>query len=158
MPVQDSIPKKILSALETRLETILTDDGFNTDAGLNVYRGRRSFDWADATLFPAVSVFDPVEEADPSHEERIDNILTVFIEGHCWADPDDPADGAHDLLADIKKAVLVYDNQTLGGLAASMEYGGREIEFPDDAGSVVTVRVTVKIAYPELYGDPYTIL
>lgn len=136
----------------------MTDDGFNTDAGVNVYRGKKSFNWVNQDLFPAISVFDPVEEVEAGHEERNDNMLTVFIEGHVWADPDDPADGAHDLLADIKKAVLLYDDQTLGHLAAGMEYGGREIEFPDDAGSTITVRVTLKIAYPELYGDPYTVL
>lgn len=154
----DSIPKQILSALTTRLGTILIDDGFNTDAGLNVYRGKKSFDWENQDLFPAISVFDPLEEVEAGHEERNDNTLTVHIEGHVWADPDNPADGAHDLLADIKKAVLLFDDQTLGGLAAGMEYAGAEIEFPDDAGSVISLRLTVKIAYPELYGDPYTVL
>lgn len=154
----DSIPKKILLALTQRLEKILIADGYNTDAGLNVYRGRTSFDVNDPSLLPALSVFDESEEAGPPHDERNDETLTVAIVGHALVDPYFPADGAHDLIADIKQAALVYTDKTLGHLATIMEYAGRETKFPDDAGNVVTVTVVLKIQYPEKYGDPYTIL
>lgn len=153
-----SVAKQILAALDTRLKTILIASGYNTDAGLRVYRGRKSFDWGDPAQFPAISVFDPSDVCEAKHEERNDIALAVHVEAHGFADAANPTDLAHDLVADIKTALFKPD-QTLGGLVASIEYKGRDIQLPEeDAGSVVSVRVVADIKYPELYGDPYTVL
>lgn len=154
----DSVAKQILTKLDTRLKTILVANGYNTNAGQRVYRGRKSFDWGDAALFPAISVFDPEERCESLHEERNDYLLVFHVEAHGFASASNPADLAHDLIADIKKALFIYSDQTLGGLVVSFEYKGREIQLPEDAGSVVSVRVVAEVKYPELYGDPYTIL
>ncbi len=152
----DTIAKRIVLAVDARLKTILTGSGFNTDAGNNVYRGRRSFEAVHLATVPvAVTVFSPETEAEDDNRDRIDNDMTVAIEFVAVPqDADNPFDTAQDVLGDIATAVELAD-RTLGGLAVNFRRAGQTVQMPADSATVVTGRASYAAVFPDLYGKPY---
>lgn len=153
----DTVAKQIINACFARLQAVQVANGFNTDAGLRVYRGRRTFDFEGD--YPVFSVWSPENTpADNRHNERHDLTLSVVVEGHALADLDNPNDAAQDLLGDIKQALFLAADRTMGNLVADLRWTAEATEVPEDGGQVVSVRVFAEASYPELYGDPYTVL
>jgi len=142
----------IISAIKARLETITKLGGFNTDAGDNVIIGRRT---PDQTELPILCVFDI--EDDPDEAERylpeMMITLTTAVEAYVNVGTD-PMTAVHNIIDDIKTAVLDVTDRTLGGLTLDFGYGGREIQWPEDAGTVISVRVLFVCLYRETYGAP----
>lgn len=150
----DTIAKQNIDAIKTRLQAILVAGGFNTNAGAQVYVGRRSFDENDT--LPAVTVFDNGEQSEEIGSKRVRNELVVSVEGFA-APSGDSLTATSDLVGDIKKAVLL-DDVSLGGLAQYLGYRGYSAQPPRDGGTISSVLVNFSVVYDERYGDPYTSL
>ena len=148
----DTIAKRIVDAVATRLSGIVTGAGYNTDAGNQVYTGRRSFDASDP--LPALSVWMTGEDTEPETNLRFRNQLSIDIEGFALIGSDAHA-AAHALLGDVKKALYAAE-VTLGGLANNMIYTGSDIGPPDDGSGIVTITARIVVEYDSSWNDPYT--
>lgn len=143
--------KNALSAIETRLQAILVASGYNTDAGNQVYLGRRYF-VGENTVYPLLTIFTGSE--DPSGEGALggyDLSRDIIIEGYV-DDASTPTVSLENLIEDIQQA-LEQSDITLGGVVDSLDYAGLEApEPPNDGSSIATVQVNYRIGYQRAYG------
>lgn len=152
----DPIALQIAEALETRLQAILISGGFNTDAGNQVYLGFRQINPDEVAAGPAVLVYEL--EDSPRDEDGdfcaggiID--LSFAVEGIQEYGSASTSETLALLWQDIARAVFIAD-QTLGGLALSLQRGARTFEYPEQGGTTVAVRQVVVATYDEPYGNP----
>lgn len=154
----DSVAKLIILEVSSRCLQVKVVNGFHTDAGLYVFRGRTSFN-ADVDPFPCMSIFahedDPI---DNTHADRLDLTLNISVEIHSLVNSNNPLDLSEDLVADVKKAVLLLGNRNMGGLCEDIRYAGRRELVTEDGSNIASVQVHFEVRYPELYGDPHTVI
>lgn len=143
----------IAAAVAARIETIRTANGYATEIGVRVYRGRRKID--EGHLPCAVIVEGDDEVPDMREGSTQAKIRQPFIiEGHTDCDPDNPNDAAHAIVADIKRAIFSGD-LTLGGLTRSaVRYAGRSIAPREDGLSIVSAAVEISIEFVEELAQP----
>lgn len=154
----DSVAKRLVLEISSRCQQITVANGFHTNAGQQVFRGRVTFD-AEADPLPALSIFAHEEVIEQNmHDERMDVKLNIAIFAHAETDALNPLDIAEDLVADIKRAVLLLSNRSAGGLCQDIRYAGREAAPPEDGSNTTSVRVHFEVLYPEIYGDPHTVI
>lgn len=148
----------IAAAVATRLSLVTRANGYHTDAGLHVWRGRTAI---DANELPSITLF---EQEDQVEEQRIiaastpatidTNLLLPFvIEASSQCDPDNPNIDGHTLVADIKRAIFSGD-LTWGSLASHTRYIGRTIGPREGGEDIVTVTVQIRIGYTEDLAQP----
>jgi hypothetical protein len=134
----------IAEAIKARIETIRTANGYATDIGQTVHRGRRQLETPDtATLYEG--------EEDASKPRAVPYTATAIINftieacAHC--DPDNPDIAGHILIADIQRAVFSDDNTLSGLLSETIQYAGRVIQPRIDGQSIVNVQVRLQATY-----------
>jgi hypothetical protein len=128
--------KQLAQALSDRLATISVANGYLTDIGTTVMRGKLDFDEKELPCIVIVEGDDEVlDERDT--DARVN--IPFQIEGHDIGDPTNPNDKIHDILADLKRAIFGTDT-TFGGLIRAsrgtpgLHYRGRII-YKRDAGT-----------------------
>lgn len=152
-----SIPARIRDVLVARLQTIRRVDGFNTDLGLAITRGRVAYAVQDLATGPVANLYTQGEEYLDRSGNQQRNALTVIVEA--WGQYDHDADAvADELLADIKAAVLSAAQPTLtdaaGPLGQRLEYVSASVDLPDPGQRLVSVTVSLRCPYFERYGAP----
>lgn len=143
----DSIRKRIMTAFDTRLRTILVVNGYATNAGANIY------EWLTANLavssLPAIAYKDPVVSGgevvtiagpvDSQREFEMDVECTLI------------SNGAYiltiikTLAADLIRAVGV--DPTWGGLALYTDLSGDDTEIEQHEETIGSCTVKVSITY-----------
>lgn len=142
---------EIAQELDTRLKTITKANGFETDIGLKVFRGRRNID--DDAVPCAMLI-----EGNDQPRSRAGKLATYEIEqnyvlgGYVPCDPDNPNDAAHALLRDLKKVVFSDDN--LGRKVKSVDYKGRDIGPRTDGVAIVMAIIEISVVYVETLSNP----
>jgi hypothetical protein len=102
--MEQSVAERIFCVIEKRLRRINKTDGYNTDAGLNVFRARRSIDIAE---LPAISIWDGGETpTDPFASANCDQDLVINIEAHALVNQDETGLVMEQIKADIKHALF----------------------------------------------------
>ena len=138
-----------------RLALITTANGYATDIGVRVYRGRRFIDPSrDGGMLPCVSIGegdDNVIEYRPPMSARIAQRYVCEAVVRC--DPDYPNDAAHAVIADMKRALWRGD-QTFGNRVRSLTYAGRSILPRADGADVVAAAVMFDVEFAEKLGEP----
>jgi len=152
-----TIPARIRDVLIARLETIRQADGFNTDMGLAVCRGRAAYTAQDLATGPAVNLYSSGEEYLDASGNQQRQTLAITVEAFATFDTD--ADAVADgLLADIKAAVLRADQPTLtdaaGPLGQRLQYVTSSVDLPDPGERMVCLTVNLRCQYFERYGAP----
>lgn len=147
-----STANDIALALHARLAEIRTANGYETDAGALVYRGRRRLDPSKMPCCVIIEMPDSVRDQQP----RRAALSAVFVlEGHAQCDPDNPNDVGHQLVADIKRAVFRAPLQYADGKPVlSVDYVKRTIAPREDGLAVVSAGVEIKVDYVEQLGEP----
>lgn len=144
-----STARLAMDAIITRLQAITTGNGYNTNAGNQVYAGLRGFQ--DDEDFPLISVFsgDELVEKLTFNSWRAER--TVIIE--CYVkDKTAPTNSLELLIEDIQQA-LEQPDETLGGLVELLDYSGISIIDPPDPGSEISALVvTYYFSYQRVYG------
>ena len=144
-----SIAKSAFDAIITRLQDILIANGYNTDAGNQVYSGVRFFN--DDTTFPVVTVFSGDEVVEKLTYDSYRSERAVNIEAYV-KDASTPTGSIEDMIEDIQHAVELADT-SLGGLVEVLDYTGvEEIEMPESGSDLAGVRVTYLFTYQREYG------
>lgn len=164
----DSKRLQILKALTAHLETILQINGYQHDLAGRVYRGRGLF--GAETPLPCVTIMEGLnpdrEPREAGNGLRIKDEWILLVQG--WADSGSdlhPTDEAHNLMADVKKALgLLMREPTpttvnpcymLGGIIEGLRVEPGTVRPPDEtsARSYFFLRVVVDVA--ESLEDPY---
>lgn len=142
----------ILEAIRTRLEAIQIDDGFQTNAGSQLFMGEAPTLGEDD---PDVAIAIVVGDDNPSYQgEQTMLAMPVMVQAIAKADLDDPYVAAEAVLADIKKAVELAD-RTLDGLVRRQIQRGATRTLPREPGSTtVGIGITYVAPYTELWGTP----
>jgi hypothetical protein len=151
----DSIRKRILQAVITRVAAITTENGYTTDAGRNVLVG----------LLPKLGDGDPESVIAISLQDQSAELTRLHVAG-TWpieiiavvnanAQRDEPALLVEDVLADIQRA-LELEDRTLGGLinAQEFEVGPTRVFGRDSASDVVAASQTYSFYVQRAFGAP----
>lgn len=141
----------IADAIKTRLQTIRTANGYETDAGQTVYRGKRNLASGNC-----ITLFEGEEDANRPKGDpyTATAIIHFFIEGCIPCDADHPDIAGHALVADIQKAVFSEDHTLSGLLAAPIIYTGRVIQPRQDGAALVTALVRLDATYTLTPANP----
>jgi len=136
--------------ITSRLQGISIANGYATNIGARVYRGKLRL---DETNLPCVVL---VEGDDDSGSQQIKNCRTeavYMLEGHAVCDPDNPNDVGHLIVADLKKAIFSGDI-TFNKTVLECRYAGRSIE-PREAGlSLVAASIEISVTFVENLASP----
>lgn len=101
----------VQKALTAALSEITIENGYSTDLGGNVFRGRLIYGATDP--LPMVSILEePIaEETDLAPSGGADrSAYRLMVQGFVDDDPINPTDPAHWLLADVKKRLIALKN------------------------------------------------
>ena len=148
----------IAQLIVQRLEHIQQANGYQTNAGLNAFRGRKAI-----PALPAVVLFEPEDlvesqaadgsgdAAGPAVNAAL--LLPFDIQALADCDPDVHMTTGHALVADIKRAIFGGDMRW-GDLATHTRYLGRTIAPRADGDTTVSVTVQIRIGFVEDLAAP----
>ena len=142
--------KLISDALFERISTISIANGYNTDIGLKVLRGRRRIDSSDV---PCVSIIEGEDSPQGDALRSVNIAQTYYIEAQDECDADHPNDKAHLLLQDMKKALFAVDN-TLNRTVKPVRYRGRVIMPREDGTNIVVASIQIEVLFVEDLTNP----
>ena len=143
---------EVAAEIERRVGAITIANGFNTDIGARVFRGKRRI---DDSAIPCSTI----TEGNDNPTSRAGRLPLVTIDqdyivgGYVQCDPDHPNDAAHLVLKDIKRA-LFADGGTWGSITRIVNYKGRDIGPRSDGGNFVFAIVEFSVSYVEDLSKP----
>lgn len=154
MSTEKPIGQKVAEALTDRLEQITKANGYRTNAGEHVYRGKTAID--DAVLQHVV-----LFELDDSGTMKPGNLSAVrkttqrfAVEGGGVCDADDPNDVGHDLVADVKRALFGPKDPTLGGITSDLRYVGKSFDPRKFGSDRIAATIEIEVDYVEDLANP----
>lgn len=138
--------------LSTRLAKITIANGFNTDIGLRVMRGRRRI---DDSHVPCIAIAEGMDHVIPGPgrfaNAEIEQAYHFLAYDVCH--PDHPNDKAHLIIKDLKRAVF-SDGATLGGQVKKVDYKGRDIGPRGDGVGIVCASIEIVVKFVEDLANP----
>lgn len=145
--------ERIIAELKTASETILTANGYNTNAGEQAF-ANRSYTISDDDTFPLINIIE--DEDSVSSQKGLTGVmynlqLPISVEAHNNCDPLDPSPKGYELLSDLKKCFLSLKTSSD---ILSIKYSGATIGQHENGSSYVRARVSLIINYIENTSDP----
>jgi hypothetical protein len=151
--MNESNDKKVMQNIKTALLSITVANGFNTDAGLHVTWGKIS---NTADQLPCLFLVDG--DATNREDDEVPNIKgrsrtlnvkvrkRVIVEAHVPCDKDEPDAAGHDVIHDIKQAMMLGD-RTFDGIALSTKWISDTFGRREDGTAVIPVLSQFDITY-----------
>jgi hypothetical protein len=140
----NSKASRIAEALCARLETIRTAAGYKTEAGANLFRGAAKI---PSERLPSLVLIEGEEDVLGQEDDGICRVSVPYtIEGCIACDPANPNDAAHELIADVQRALFSAAGAS-GGLSIGLVYAGRTIHPREDGSKLVVVQVKLQSIY-----------
>lgn len=144
--------------ISSLLAEITTANGYETDIGARVFRGRLKI---DPTHVPCAVLIEG-EDRPGDQQQRTSLKITqdYVLGGYVQCDPDHPNDAAHAVLRDIKKALFrrrsgdVIEQQNFDGRVKAVRYVGRDIGPRADGEAIVFAVVHIEVDYAETLTPP----
>jgi len=149
--------KTLAANISARLSEIRIANGYLTDIGASVKRGKLTFNESEAPCIVLVEGDD-----DPIEQQNLQCRLSLsFIaEGHDVCDPENPNDKIHDIATDIKKAIF-GDDTTFGGLVKpnrnatpGLRYTGSSKGVREDGSKLVSCGIQFECEIVEDLSNP----
>jgi hypothetical protein len=145
----------IADEIATRIQGITIANGYETDIGVKLMRGRRKIPADDD---PPCSVLiegnDSVDDTNGrTQAARVKIRVPYMVDGFDRCDPNNPNVKAHAMIRDIKRAIFKGD-ANLGGRAFEVKYVGRDIGPRPDGVGLVQARVAFEVVYAEDLANP----
>ena len=140
----------IAEHLTTLLGTVTIANGYHTDIGLRVYRGKRSK--VEEQIPCAVIIEGEDHPGESAGRDSIKITQDYVLGGYVECDPDNPNDAAHLVLKDIKR-VMFAQGARMDGRVANISYLGRDIGPRSDGAAFVFAVVHVAITFAETLAD-----
>lgn len=141
---------EIALEINSRLQQITVANGYATDIGLRVYRGRRKLDPAQ---LPCAVLVNDEDACVSGQDKRCVTKATYQLEGHSPCDAENPGDVGHQIVADLKKAIFSGD-LSFGKTVLSIDYKGRTIEPREDGLSLVSAAIEIDLHFTEDLAAP----
>lgn len=141
--------KDLAAAIAAVLATVTTANGYATDIGTKVYRGKRRIDVDDVPCCVLVEGNDTVND---ERKQEVKLLQRYIVEAQVQCDPDNPNDAAHDVIADLKRAL--WKDPTLGGLVKQVHYKGRAMGPREDGENVVFAGIHFDCEWVENLSQP----
>lgn len=149
--------RDIAAHLTTLLAGISRADGYETDIGRRVFRGKRKI---DDSHIPCAVIIEGEDKPGGTQGGASQQVTQSYVlGGYAECDPDHPNDAAHQIIADIKKAVFTLVDPTraeaingttsLGGRVKSVTYVGRDIGPRADGVPIVFAVVHIDVVFVE---------
>lgn len=155
-----SIASDIAANIAAQLARITIANGFQTDIGARVFRGRVKLEMAELPCVVLVEGDEkPLDEAGGSKlpatikPASISLQQTFYVEGHVSCDVDHPNDAAHQIVADIKRAIFSGD-RSFGGKVRFVRYAGRSINRREDGLPAIAAAIAFTVDYAEDLTNP----
>jgi hypothetical protein len=145
-----TIAKDISIAVSERLLNIRLANGYNTECGTRVFRGRRRL---DESVVPCIIIAEINSKFVDGTRTNVRVTTRYVIEGHSICDPNDPNDVGHDIVGDIKKAIFNGDLR-FGGDVRSISFVSQNIAPREDGVSIVSASVEVDLVFSEDLSSP----
>lgn len=145
MSTINSKAKDISIALTAALATITKANGYRTDIGTKVSRGRPQLDENSIPLIVLVEGDETPEGRASPRSTEFKNGIEYRIEGFDICDLNNPNDIAHDIVADLKKCVF----GKAVPLAFEVKYLNRIIGKREDGLKFNAGALVVAISYTE---------
>lgn len=137
--------------ITARVALIKTADGYNTDIGLSVHRGRLKID--DDMIPCAVIIEGDDQPGDVVNREEIKITQSYVLGGYVKCDPDQPNDAAHLVIKDLKKAIftglVVNGGVNFDRKVRSVRYVGRNIGPRSDGKAFVFAVIYIDVEFSE---------
>lgn len=140
----------IAEYLTTLLAGVTIANGYHTDIGLRVFRGKRSK--VEEQIPCAVLIEGEDHPGESAGRESIKIVQDYVVGGYVACDPDNPNDAAHLVLKDIKK-VLFQQGPRMGNRVTNISYSGRDIGPRPDGVAIVFAVVHISITFAETLAD-----
>lgn len=146
-------PRDISKTVYELVKGISKGNGYLTDIGTKVYRGRQNTEDGAAPYLVVVEGSDNVLAANNSRRMSEVKMAQRYMLVACTpCDPDNPNDAGHDAVADIKRAI--FGVPTLRERVKELAYKGKAID-PRPAGKdVVFATVELEVVYVEDLANP----
>lgn len=149
--------RDIAQHLTTVMEGITTANGYETDIGVRVFRGKRKI---DDSHVPCAVILEGEDKPGGTQGPASQQVTQSYVlGGYVECDPDNPNDAAHSIIADIKKAVFtlidptraeeISGTTTFGGRVKSVTYTGRDIGPRTDGVPIVFAVVHIDVVFVE---------
>ena len=143
--------ERIITELKTAAQTILTSNGYKTDAGKNVFTNRSDV-IGETEVYPLINIVefdDKVVSAVGNAIQHLD--LPVSIEAHNKCDPLDPSPKGYELLSDLQKC---FSSLKTSKDIIKIVYNGKGIAQHEKGSSYVGARVKYFVKFIEKTGNP----
>lgn len=140
----------IAAELTARLQQISPANGYLTEIGARVYRGKLRL---DESHMPCVVIVEGEDTSASAQAARCKTEATYLLEGHAACDPDHPNDMAHLIVADLKRAIFAGD-LSFGRRAIACRYVGRDISPRTDGLALVSAHIEIAIEFVENLASP----
>ena len=135
------IEHEVALALTGRIAGIKQADGYQTDIGAKVFRGKLRLSENDV---PCAVIVEKDDAPAQQQGVKVKNRCPFLIEGHAACDPDHPNDTGHKIVSDIKKAIW-GDKSALHPAVKDIRYVGRSLSPREDGFAQVSAVVEVEI-------------
>lgn len=149
--------RDIAAHLDALLSNITQANGYETDIGLRVYRGKRKID--DTAVPCAVLLEGDDKPASTQGSDEVVITQSYVLGGYALCDPDHPNDRAHQIVSDLKRAVFelrdptkaesVTGTLTFGGKVKKVEYVGRDIGARAEGVAIAFAVIHIDVTFVE---------
>lgn len=144
---------QVANDIKTRIEGISVANGFNTNIGLKLFRGKTNGPEKEQVPCSVLLEGDDNPTQSPGRKPLIKNKQQYAIGGYDICDPDHPNDKAHLIIKDIKRA-LFGPTANFDEAVYRLEYKGREIGPRADGQPIVWALVHIQVEYAEDLSNP----
>ena len=136
--------------LSQRFESITLVNGYQTNVGAAVYRGKLRLDPQD---LPCTVMLEGDDRVDGRTRKTAKLGQQYTVEAHADCDPNQPNDTAHKILADLNRALFSGD-LTFGRRVAEVNYLGRAIGAREDGSNTAFASITFELVFSEDFTTP----
>ena len=147
--------EEVADGLAQRVGQISIANGYETDIGLKLQRGRRRMPADDEPpLVQMVEGGDEIgDESGRGAGTRIKVTQMYVFDAFDRCDPDNPNVQAHKMIRDLKRSIFA-DGRTLGGKVFEVKYLGKDIGPRPDGAGLVQARIMVSVSFAEDLANP----
>jgi hypothetical protein len=151
-----TLRQKFVDAIVARMQTILTTNGYVTNAGQKVEAWRTHWE-EDELVDGALGVFDLTNESEKEHRQSLRQKNTLTVQIRIFVAKGSRAEKVRQIEGDVFKAIRSDDRWTVDGKGMAIETRPKQDGFiiPQDSFEVAAGAVEIEIEYLSNTFDAY---
>lgn len=147
---------EIAQELSTIIATIRKANGYETDIGVKVMRGKRKIEDDEVPCVSIVEGDDNVNQGKSKREPSAEIDQQYMLVGYSPCDPNNPNDEAHRIIRDLKRAIFKEPDgpNSFAKKVRDVQYKGRDIGARADGTAIVMGVIEITVTYVERLDQP----